>query len=311
MAKPIEYNATLEQRIDLTDALAIFKLRPDEPLAGDPMFVPGQYMTLGLNNEQVPELGSVRRPMSIASAPQDRDHLEFYIRYVNHPESDNPLTHLLWRAKDGDRIYLRPKAVGKFTVAHTVGDDDPRLRVCVAAGTGLAPFLSMVRADHRADPTADLGRWGILHGASYPADLGYRDELEGLRQHGLRYGATVSRPKEAPDWTGDTGRAEDYFLPERLAATEDLLGLETGGLTPDRAVVYICGLQGTIGRIIERLVARGYVPENRKLRRAFELDDSVPPTLFFEQYDSTPVIEIDNPSVMGPLRQQLHDALAG
>lgn len=311
MAKPIEYNATLVERIDLTSALAVFKLRPDEPITDDPMFIPGQYMTLGLNNEQVPEKGSVRRPMSIASAPEERDLLEFYIRYVNHPESDNPLTHLLWRTANGDRIHLRPKAVGKFTVADTVGDDDPRLRVCVAAGTGLAPFISMVRSQHLKDPNTDLSRWVLLHGASYPADLGYREELEALKSNGLHYFTTVSRPKETPDWTGDTGRVEDYFLPERLAELEQRLGLAPGGLAPDKAVIFICGLQGTIGRIIERTVDRGFVPENRKLRRAFEVGDEVEATLFFEQYDSTPVIEIDNPEVMGPLRQQLHSALAG
>ena len=56
MAKPLTYNATLIERIDLTSALAIFKVRPDEPVVEDPPFIPGQYMTLGLNNED-PELG--------------------------------------------------------------------------------------------------------------------------------------------------------------------------------------------------------------------------------------------------------------
>ncbi len=309
MAKPVAYNATLVERLDLTPLLAIFKVRPDEPIAGEPQFVPGQYLTLGMNNEEHPELGSVRRPMSLASAPEERDALEFYIRYVNHPESDNPLTHLLWRTKAGDRLFLRTKAVGKFTVPDTVGEDDPRLRVCVGAGTGLAPFFCMALSAHLRDPQADLGNYAILHGASYPADLGYREELEGLASSGLHYLASISRPKESPEWTGDCGRVEDYFLPDRLAQFEERLGLGAGGLTPDRAVIYICGLQGTIGRIIERLVPRGFVPENRKLRRALEVPEDVPANLFFEQYDNTPVIDVKNPEVMEPLRAQLRAAL--
>ena len=309
MPKMLEYNATLTERVDLTSALAIFKIRPDEPYAGDaPWFVPGQYVTIGLNNEARPDLGSVRRPMSIASAPQETDVLELYIRYVNHPESDNPLTHLLWKTKAGDRIFLRSKPVGKFTVHDTVGDDDPRLRVLVAAGTGLAPFVSMARAD--ALDGRGLERWAILHGASYPDDLGYVDELEGYAEKGLCYCRTISRPKEVPDWTGDTGRVEDYFLPERLAELDVRLGLGEGGLRPDKALIYICGLQGTIGKTIMRLVERGFVPENRKLRRALEVPEEVEANLFFEQYDSTPVIDIDNPDVMGPLKQQLHAAIA-
>jgi len=309
MAKPIEYNATLVERIDLTSALAIFKVRPDDVVTADPVFIPGQYMTLGMNNETTPELGSVRRPMSIASAPEERELFEFYIRYVNHPESDNPLTHLLWPAKAGERLFLRSKAVGKFTLADTVGDDDPRIRVCVAAGTGLAPFLSMVRSQRLQNLETDLSKWVILHGASYPDDLGYRDELESMVHQGLHYYTTVSRPKEAPDWGGDTGRVEDYFLAERLAQLEKRLGLGAGEFTPKRAVVFICGLQGTISQTIVRLNSRGFVMENRKLRRAFELGKDVAPTLFFEQYDSTPVIDIGNPQVMDPLRRELHDAI--
>ncbi len=309
MAKPVSYNATLVERLDLTPLLAIFKVRPDEPIAAEPQFVPGQYMTLGLNNEQQPDLGSVRRPMSIASAPEERDALEFYIRYVNHPESDNPLTHLLWRAQAGDRMFLRAKAVGKFTVPDTVGESDPRLRVCVAAGTGLAPFYCMAKSAHLRDPSGDLGNYAILHGASYPADLGYREELDALERYGLKYLATISRPKESPEWTGDCGRVEDYFLPERLGELEECLGLGAGGLIPERAVIYICGLQGTIGRIIERLVPRGFVPENRKLRRALEVPEDVPANLFFEQYDNTPVIDVKDPEVLEPLRAQLRAAL--
>lgn len=310
MAKPLEYNATVTERVDWTPALATFKIRPDEPYQGEgPWFVPGQYVTLGLNNEEKPELGSVRRPMSIASAPEERQVLEFYIRWVGHPESDNPLTHLLWKVQAGDRIFLRNRPTGKFTLAHTVGDDDPRLKVFVAAGTGLAPFVSIVRSDYLRDSGADLSRYAILHGASYPPELGYGEELSGYRKNGLRYCRSISRPKESPDWQGDKGRVEDYFLPERLEELDERLGLGPGGLVPERAAVFICGLQGTIGQTIKRLVGRGYVPETKKLRRALQVGDDVAPSLFFEQYDATPVIEIDDPEVMGPLREKLHLAL--
>ncbi len=316
MAKPLTYNATLVERVDCTDALAIFKVRPDEPLPAGPIaaaprpFLPGQYMTLGLNNEERPELGSVRRPMSIASAPEDPDNLEFYIRFVGKPESDNPLTHLLWKTQTADRLFLRTKAVGKFTIEDTIGAGDPRLRVCVAAGTGLAPFLSCARSDVLRDPGADLSGWAILHGASFPADLGYRDELEELeRRHALVYMKSVSRPWAAPEWQGDQGRVEDYFLPERLDDTEERLGLGPGGLVPGRAVIYICGLQGTISATIRRLLGRGFVPDNRKLRRALAVPEEVAPSLFFEQYDTTPVIDVKDPEVVEPLRAELAAAL--
>lgn len=308
MAKNVDYNATLVERIDLTSALAVFKIRPDEP--SPDRFKPGQYMTIGLNNEARPELGSVRRPMSIVSAPEEGDVFEFYVRYVSHPESENPLTHLLWNAKTDDRIFLRPKAAGTFTLEDTVGIADRRKKICVAAGTGLAPFLSMVRSVVLRDPQARLDDFVILHGASYPADLGYSDELDGLRARGLHYFGTVSRPQASPGWQGDTGRVEDYFAPGRLAQLEERIGLAPGGLLPESSTIFICGLQGTIGETVMRLLPRGFVPENKKLRRSLEVEDGQHASLFFEQYDTTPVIPVDDPVVMERLRGQLREALA-
>lgn len=65
--------------------------------------------------------------------------LEFYIRYVSEPASENPLTHLLWKLSPGDRLYVTRKPDGKFTSPGACGDGDPRRRLFVAAGTGLAP----------------------------------------------------------------------------------------------------------------------------------------------------------------------------
>jgi len=310
MAKPLVYNATLAERVDLTDALTLFRVAPDaRPDPG--WFKAGQYCVLGMNNEAKPELGSVRRSMSIASAPEDDGPIEFYIRYVSKPESDNPLTHLLWTLKAGDRMYMRTVAAGKFTEQDTIGADDPRLRILVAAGTGSAPFVCMVRSQLRRDPGADLSKWVLLHGASYPSDLGHRDELDGLvASNRLRYWGTVSRPKEAPGWTGDVGRVENFFAPDRLADLEQRLGLEPGGFNPKHVAIFICGLQGTIGMTITHLCSRGFVPDFKRMREALGVPAEVPASLFYEQYDTEPVIDIKNPAVIDPLRAQMAAALA-
>ena len=308
--KPLAYNAELVRRDDFTAELTTFHVRYDQPLGHDEQaFLPGQYVAIGLNNEATPDLGSVRRSMSILSAPEQRDVFEFYIRFVKHPESDNPLTHLLWKMKTGDRIFMTRKPVGVFTVENTVGADDPRWRIYVAAGTGLAPFVSMVRSAHLRDDKVNLSRTVLLHGASYPADLCYADELERYAsQHGLHYFRTISRPKEAPEWTGDTGRVEDYFLPERLAELEGRLGLAAGGLAPGKSGVLICGLQGTIGKTITRLASRGFVPDNRRIRKALEIPEDRGSEVWWEQYDNTPVIDIKDPELVGSLKDQLRAA---
>ena len=319
MAKPLEYNATLVERIDLEPALAIFKIQPDEVpgevATRDPWFVPGQYMTLGLNRDEIPGQDdprpvSVRRPMSIASAPEEGHTVEFYIRYVSHPESDLPLTHLLWKIHAGARMYMRPVATGKFTVEDTLGADDPRIKLCIAAGTGLAPFISIVRSRILRDPKARLDDIAILHGASYSMSLGYKDELEHLvKDHGLRYAPTISRPKEEPDWKGLGGRVEALLDPDRIEETEAALGLRAGDLRPSKAGVLICGLNGTIAQTIINLAPRGFVPDNRKLRRALAIDDTRPASLFWEQYDNTPVIDTKDEALVAKLRGDLQTAL--
>lgn len=303
MASTLEYNATLKAREDLSDYLAVFKVIPDTPLPEGRWFVPGQYLTLGLNNEDKPELGKVRRAMSIASPPQQRETIDFYIRYVNRPESNNPLTHLLWKMKPGDRINMTTRAVGKFTLDDTVSEDDPRLKVFVAAGTGLAPFTSIVEADIAADPKARLDKYVLMHGASYPNEIGYKARLEQLAaDNGLRYMPTISRPKEAPEWSEHTGRVEDFFKAERLAETEKLMGLEPGQLSPETAVIYICGLTGTIAMTIERLLHRGFVPFHRRIRRALGVADEVESTIHYEQYDSEPVLKVKDPDELARLK---------
>lgn len=311
MAKPLEYNATLTERVDITDALTLFRVTPDKMPDAKPWFVPGQYCVLGMNNQEKPELGSVRRSMSIASAPEDDGPIEFYIRWVAKPESENPLTHLLWKLKNGDRMYMRAVAAGVFTVKDTVGNDDPRIRVMVAAGTGSAPFVSMVRSELRRNPNADLSKWVLLHGASYPADLGYRDELaQMVEKNKLKYWGSVSRHKEAPDWTGDKGRVEAFFEPGRLDDLEKRLGLPPGGFTPRNVVIYICGLTGTITGTIIPLIDRGFIPDFKRIREALGVPADAKDSVFYEQYDTEPVIDIKNEDVVAPLRARMQAALA-
>ena len=311
MAKPLEYNATLIERIDVTDALTMFRIQPDQPPADRPWFVPGQYCVLGANNTEKPELGSVRRSMSIASAPEDDGPVEFYVRFVSKPESENPLTHLLWKTKAGERLYMRPVAAGVFTVKDTVGVDDPRLRVMVAAGTGSAPFVSMVRSELRRNPNADLSKWVLLHGASYPADLGYRDELKGMvEKNKLKYWGTVSRPKDAVGWTGDTGRVESFFDGPRLEDLEHRLGLAPGGFNPSNVVIFICGLTGTITGTVVPLMDRGFVPDFKRIREALGVPADAKDSVFYEQYDTEPVIDVKDEAVIAPLRSRMQAALA-
>ena len=301
---PLEYNATLVGRVDLAEGLAIFRVRAD----GDPFstFTPGQYITLGANH---PEKGPVQRAYSIASPPQALpNYLEFFIRHVEKPASENPLTHLLFGLHDGDRLHVGKKIVGKFTVEQEAGAGDPRLRVCVAAGTGLAPFTSMVFDAINRGESGE--RFLVLSGARFPREIGYRAELEAALNGGpfpRRYFPTISRDPGAEPWPAHygRGRVETFFDPGKREALEAEAGLGPGGLNPANAVVFICGLTGTISSTILRLLDRGFVPGETKLRRAFGIPEGTPSSLFFEQYDSDPVLDLKDEALMAQCRGKL------
>jgi ferredoxin--NADP+ reductase len=311
MTRLVTNNATIAERIDLTNALAIFRIVPDTLPKKQPWFTSGQYCVLGANNDDDPTLGGVSRAMSIASAPEAAGPVEFYIRRVARPESPNPLTHLLWKLKAGDRLHMGTTATGVFTIENTVGIANARLRVMVAAGTGAAPFISMIRSEVCRNADADLSRWVLLHGVSYRAELGYRDELLRLMlTNRLKYWGTVSRPGEADGWTGDVGRVDAFFDRGRLAEFETRVHLPRDGFVPRNVAVFICGPTGTIARTMTALIDRGFVPHAERVRRALGVPPEIEASVFYEQYDPQPVIDINDPTVIEPLRARMHAALA-
>ena len=124
------YNATLVRREDDTDDLACFWVRFD----GEPTpFEPGQYMTIGV----VTDGKMLQRPYSVASsARQTADGYEMYVRHVPVMR----FTTALWRLPLGHRMrMIGPK--GKFMLE----PEDERTHLFISTGTGIAPFISMMR----------------------------------------------------------------------------------------------------------------------------------------------------------------------
>jgi ferredoxin--NADP+ reductase len=307
MSTLLHENATIAARIDLDPTLAVFRVRPDRiPPAEQAWFEPGQYVTLGMTSRAGPEQHAVQRAYSIVSDPGDREALEFYIRLAARPQTDRPLTYLVWPLAPGARLHVGRRIVGSFTIDKTIGAGDPRLRVFCAAGTGLAPFISMVRSARRAGDRPNLARCAVLHGASHARELAYRAELdETAARFGLRYLPTVSRAADDPAWSGARGRVEDFFRPERIGETERVLGLPAGGLDPERAVVFVCGFRGTIAETVRRLMRRGFVPADRRLRRLLHIPERRPASLFFEQYDLEPLFDPADTALIEGLRNEI------
>ncbi len=233
-------NATVLLRRDLNERLAIVRVAPQGWHL--PVHEPGQFATLGLPDPQGPGK-FLRRVYSIASAP-GADHDEFYIQLVR----DGPFTTRLWHLAEGDALHLSPRASGSFTLAGVPEGGDV---VLLATGTGLAPYVSMVRAFRGS---GRLGRCVVVHGARTAAELGYRAEFAhwAAEDRDVQYVPTVTREPAGSSWDGARGRIQALLLSGEL---ERRAGLR---LDPERCHVFLCGNPGLIDETEKLLASRGY-----------------------------------------------------
>jgi ferredoxin--NADP+ reductase len=199
-------------------------------------FVPGQFINLGLELTG----GRVKRSYSLASAPGQP--CEVYLSLV--PEG--ALTPALFERGPGDSIWLDDRALGFFTLDHV----PPAERLwMIATGTGLGPFLAMLRG-----PTVwqRFARIVLVHGVRYVSHLGYRAELERLiDEHPAQLAYLPAVTREAPPPAALSGR-----LPALIASGELERRLELG-FDPARDHVLCCGNPAMIGEVQSVLGARG------------------------------------------------------
>ena len=264
---------TLEDR-----DLAIFNIvRPD----GQPFFEfePGQYVQLAFREQPLEDPRP--RQYSIASSPLDRDRLEIFIILVRDELPDGgqrlgTFTRTLWERKPGDEILYMPRPAGRFVASRTPQRD----LVCVATGTGLAPFISMARKmwrDFRQTGRADR-RLTIVHGVSYVSQLAYREllhEMAAEPEFGLLYLPVISRPERDADYTADLSRGRandlmrDLFGAPKLGRVEpwapDNLREELRRrLAPAHSAAYLCGNPGMIADVKDLLDGHGFVTQGRE-----------------------------------------------
>ncbi len=266
-----DLNAVVTQRIEVAPGLMIIRIVPDGWEL--PEFKPGQFAVLGLpasaprhpasDTDLQSEVNGklIRRAYSIASSSADRNLLEFYVTLVQ----SGALTPRLFALNPGDRLWLGPKISGAFTLDQAPSDKHV---VLVATGTGLAPYMSMMRTLLSQDATRSFV---VILGARHSWDLGYHAELvtmERLSQN-FTYLPIISRPEEEPiAWSGETGYVMDVF---RSGQVEDALN---GPIAPKNDSVFLCGNPAMIEDMCSLLTDQGLKEHSRK----------TPGEIFVERY---------------------------
>lgn len=197
-------------------------------------FEPGQFAQLTVEPSERP----LKRAYSYASAPGQPP--EFFVIGVD----GGALSPTLVALERGDPVFITREAKGLFTLADVPTDRVPWL---IATGTGLAPYISMLRCER---VRAAYPGFVVVHGARSAEDLAYGDELRAFeRESGgsIRYIALTSRHDlgEIPK-----GRLTDALADGRLEA---LAGRELD----TSAHVLLCGNPAMIADMQTLLAERG------------------------------------------------------
>lgn len=197
-------------------------------------FKPGQFLNLGLPFGEE----TVFRPYSMASAPGAP--LEFFLSEIQ----SGTFSPSLFQSRVGDRVLVDPTPHGFFTLDWV---PDARDLWLVATGTGLGPFIAMLRS---GEPFRRFERVVLVHGVRLASHLAYATELRALSgaQPGLVVVPLVSRG-ESPGALN--GRVTTALSDGRL---ESAAGLE---LDPERSHVMLCGNPQMIEEMLGVLAERG------------------------------------------------------
>lgn len=198
-----------------TDTLFSFTTTRDQGFR----FKNGQFTMIGLKVDDRPLL----RAYSVASTNYD-ENLEFFSIKV----ADGPLTSRLQNLKVGDPIVVGRKATGTLVLDNL--SDGKRLFL-LGTGTGLAPFLSLIR-----DPETyeRFEKVVLVHGCRQVAELAYgeritqelpQDEFLGeMIRNQLLYYPTVTREPFR-----NRGRITDLITSGQLFEDLDLGPFDAAG----------------------------------------------------------------------------------
>ncbi len=143
------------------DTLFSFKCTRDAGLR----FKNGQFVMIGLEVNGKP----LMRAYSIASANYE-DHLEFFSIKVQ----DGPLTSILQKIQVGDKLLVSKKPTGTLVLDDLL---PAKHLYMLSTGTGLAPFLSLIRDPETYDRFEKVV---LIHGVRNVDELAYQDLIENI-----------------------------------------------------------------------------------------------------------------------------------
>ena len=194
-------------------------------------FKSGQFSMIGLPVDGRPLL----RAYSMVSASWEEE-----LQFLSIKVADGPLTSRLQHIVPGDTVLIGRKPVGTLLAESLLPGRNLYL---VGTGTGLAPFMSLIKDPETYEP---FERVILVHGVRNVAELAYEREIEHeLRAHELLGEFTAEKLVYYPTVTREAfrnqGRVTDLMFSGKLPGD---LGLPPVNRAHDR--VMLCGSPGLL-----------------------------------------------------------------
>jgi Na+-transporting NADH:ubiquinone oxidoreductase subunit F len=235
------FKGTVEKIRDLTYDIKEVLVRLEDP--PEVSFTAGQY-----GQFEVPAYDKIRektsRAYSMSSRPADKNHLEFIVRLV---PGGVVTTYVFKHLKQGELLRI-VAPVGDFHVR-----DTDAIMLCVAGGSGMAPFKSIF--NDMIDKGKTRREIWFFFGARSKRDLFYVDELEDIRKRygeNFHYIPALSEPQPGDDWKGETGlitQVLDRYIGTKIDATRPREG-------------YLCGSPGMLDACIAVMRKQNVAQDN-------------------------------------------------
>lgn len=187
-------------------------------------FAPGQFVRLGLPGSDSAGEALVSRPYSFVNPPHLHPH-EFY--FAVYPTG--PLSPRMAALKIGDPVWVEDRPNGLLSLEGVASSD---VLWCLSTGTGLGPFLSILRA---GDAWSKFRHVVLVHSVRWAEDLTHRAELHHIEQEHpqvFKFVPIVSRERHMGALTGR--------IPAAIAdgQLESRVGLR---MLPENSHVMLCG----------------------------------------------------------------------
>lgn len=210
------------------DRIATLWFRPEWPFR----FIAGQYVEFYLPHATADDRG-LRRWFTLTTIPGD----ELIAITTKFPTASSSYKRALRALKPGDQLSAS-EPLGDFVLPK-----DPSIPlVFVAAGTGCAPYASMVKWLINRREQRDIS---LIYGATAPGDFVFTDTW---KSYPLRYIPIVSQP--GSNWHGQVGTITTTSL---LALLGDL----------GNKLVYLAGPQSLVEPLYDELL--GHIPRSQLL----------------------------------------------